>query len=170
VEGSQYSPSSRCTNPSPQNPSSTTHWSLHPSKLRLFPSSHCSALSMMPSPHRAFVQSVLHVASATLEFPGPSSHSSPSSTFPSPHRRNVNRQSSLQPYGSVGSCKAGSHCSPDRACTMPSPQNSPPAIRIGSSVQVGEHPSPGKIFPSSHCSELWRIPSPQRAVLQRLLH
>src|SRR5439155_20001341 len=60
----------------------------------------------------------------------------------------------------------GSHCSPQAAFMIPSPQRSPV-----SSVHLEEHPSQSVVLPSSHASAPQTTPSPQPVTsVQRLLH
>ena len=51
---------------------------------------------------------------------------------------------------------AGSHCSPQAAFTIPSPQRRPVSI-----VHVAEQPSQSSVLPSSHSSPPQTTPSPQ---------
>src|SRR5262245_22193980 len=77
------------------------------------------------------------------------SHSSPGCTIPLPHTDGMvwHWLSHVMTFG-------GSRCSP--ASAAPSPHSPAPA----SIVQLAQHPSPGRLFPSSHCSPGCTIPLP----------
>src|SRR3990167_4950094 len=141
--------------------------------LQIPPSSHCSfGASMMVLPQEAgtgshwqeFPQNSLFVQSEV------SSHSSPGSITPSPH---------CPPPHETWQLPSAQHCVPlvhtisveqliqvSPGSTVPFPQNS-------SMSQVELHPSPLKMFPSSHPSlrlplthPAFQIPSPQTGNVQ----
>src|SRR4051812_41892628 len=123
-------PSDRIAGPSPVNGTSTAssaqlcgngdevlHSESQVSGWKFWPSSHCSPVSMTPSPHLAGRQLVRQALGTVFELEGPLSHCSPAPRFknPSPHWGRV--QSASQPSSEIPRL---SHASP--VSTTPSPQ------------------------------------------------
>lgn len=130
-------------------PGSNWQVELHPSRLTVFPSSHCSFAVINPSPHCSIQ------ISGCERFPPLQCHPSISP-----------EQSALQPCPSVLS--PSSQGSP--ATLMPSPQKGPHTLAVmpalftqdhpASTWQVELHPSRLTVPPSSHCSPGVMKPSP----------
>jgi hypothetical protein len=115
----------------------TSFWHVaeHPSPGLVFPSSHCSPAVTFNvlSPQDTAVQSTSHVADSPL-----SSQASPAVALAVPSPQLTAVQSASQ----VADSPESSQASPGSTTPLPHP----------SFWHVAEHPSPGLVFPSSHCS------------------
>jgi hypothetical protein len=73
---------------------------VQPSFSIAFPSSHCSLLSVIPSPQRGIMQLGRHLSGATA-FPGPLSHCSPASSVAFPQRRGMENEDDEEYHGGI---------------------------------------------------------------------